>query len=260
MVAWQEINHQVQSWLKEVRTMILAEMKQQQIQVEQKTCRTDLVTNVDREVEAFYSQKIKESFANSKIHGEECEHATGLHEHPGLFWLIDPIDGTLNFIQQEADFATMLAIFENGKPKLAYIYDVMHDELFWGGPECGVYCNEKEITPPSNCPLEKGLFAMGGNLVLHNRYNIQKIAQQSLGVRVYGCAGIEFTRVLTGKTVGYLACLCPWDYAAGTILAETLGLVVKTIDGQPVNMLSSTDVLVATKSAHKEILKAIHQD
>ena len=94
----------------------------------------------------------------------------------------------------------------------------------------GVFCNDQKVAPPKNLPLEEGLFGVGGKMLLSNYRNVQSAAKKSLGVRIYGSSGIEFIHVLTGKNVSYLSHLRPWDYAAGKILAETLGLVVKTID------------------------------
>lgn len=110
---------------------------------------------------------------------------------------------------------------------------------------------------------EKSSF--GGGIVRSGRQNVaeqlpqrSKSCEKSLGVRIYGSSGIEFIHVLTGKNVSYLSHLRPWDYAAGKILAETLGLVVKTIDEESLDMLSSSDVLVATKNAHQGIIKLMN--
>ena len=91
------------------------------------------------------------------------------------------------------------------------------------------------------------MFGVGGKMLLSNYRNVQSAAKKSLGVRIYGSSGIE-----------YLSHLRPWDYAAGKILAETLGLVVKTIDEESLDMLSSSDVLVATKNAHQGIIKLMN--
>ena len=164
----------------------------------------------------------------------------------------------MNFVKQHDHFASMIAVCENGIEKLGYILDVTEDELYWGGPECGVFCNDQKVAPPKNLPLEEGLFGVGGKMLLSNYRNVQSAAKKSLGVRIYGSSGIEFIHVLTGKNVSYLSHLRPWDYAAGKILAETLGLVVKTIDEESLDMLSSSDVLVATKNAHQGIIKLMN--
>ena len=96
-------------------------------------------------------------------------------------------------------------------------------------------------------------------MLLNNYCNLQEVARNAAGTRIYGSAGIEYIHVLTGKCIAYVSHLRPWDYAPGQILAQSIGLVVKTIDGKAVNMLSSTDVLVATKNAQQEIAAIIER-
>ncbi len=254
---WEKINTCVREWMSQARTMIL-EGRARKLRVEEKTSRCDLVTNVDRFIEEFYVSRIRENFPGSRILGEEGDADENLAGFDGLLWIIDPIDGTMNFVKQHDHFASMIAVRENGADKLGYILDVAEDRLYWGGPECGVYCNDEKMSPPVDVSLEDGLFGVGGRMLLSNYRNVQDAAEESLGVRIYGSAGIEFIHVLTGKNVSYLSHLRPWDYAAGKILAETLGLVVKTIDEEPLDMISSSDVLAATKSAYRGIVKLMN--
>lgn len=255
MTDWQLIDREVKSWLKEARQQIMLQM-QQDFKVTTKTSCTDLVTAVDVSIEQFYTKQIKHCFPTAEILGEECQQAC-LKTKQGLLWIIDPIDGTMNFVKQGKDFASMLAVYEDGQPKLGYILDVVADKLYWGGPECGVFCNEKQLKTPPNQTLAAGLVGISCPMLLNNYKNLVEVAKQSSGVRIYGSAGIQYIHVLTGKCVAYVSHLCPWDFAAGKILAQTLGLDVKTIDGKAIDMLSSTDVLVATKNAQRKIAAII---
>ncbi|WP_282708913.1 inositol monophosphatase family protein [Ligilactobacillus sp. Marseille-Q7487] len=255
MTDWQEINTHVQQWLQTVKKQIKASL-QSDITVQTKTSRTDLVTNVDCLVEQYYTKQILKTFPQSQILGEESKHAE-ICWQKGLLWIIDPIDGTMNFVKQQANFTTMLAIYEDGQPKLAYILDVMQDKLYWGGPKCGVYCNDERLKAPADLHLKDGLVGISCPMLLNNYCNLQEVARNAAGTRIYGSAGIEYIHVLTGKCIAYVSHLRPWDYAPGQILAQSIGLVVKTIDGKAVNMLSSTDVLVATKNAQQEIAAII---
>ena len=94
-------------------------------------------------------------------------------------------------------------------------------------------------------------------MLIANKFNFQTIEAQSLGSRVLGSAGIEFSRVILGKQVGYASTLKPWDFAAGNALAMVLGLMVDRIDGSPLNMLKSGVVLVATKKAFATIMNIV---
>lgn len=258
MTAWKEIDQHVKVWMNYARKLILAQIKTD-VQVSTKSGPNDLVTNVDKEIEEYYVKQIKLFFPNSLILGEEGHKDSGMLKHQGYFWVIDPIDGTMNFVKEQENFASMIAIYYNGKPLLGYIYDVMKDKLFWGGPACqAVYCNNEKLNSPANLSLKDGLFGASCPMVLRNYRGINEVISKSSGARIVGSAGIEFINVMSGKLCAYLSFLRPWDYLPGKILAETLGLIVKTIDGEPVNVLSSTDVLVATDNAQSEIFKIIN--
>ena len=254
MTTWQELNDQVQLWLKDVRKQLIEGCKTE-LAISQKTSRLDLVTNIDKQVEKYLVEKIRKTFPNSKILGEEGDRDQDLAEYEDLLWIIDPLDGTMNFVKQKDHFASMIAIYENGQEKLGYILDVVNNELYWGGPECGVFCNDKPLPRVLDLSLSEGLLDVSGQMLLHDYRGTRQVAKESLGIRIYGSAGISFIHVLTGKTIGYFSHLHPWDYAAGQILANTQGLTIKSIDDSELDVLISNDVLVATKNAGNDILK-----
>ena len=255
MSEWKEIHEKVTSWFREARPQILAGRKQG-LKVQNKSSRLDLVTNIDKETEKFYRAQIKKFFPGSKILGEEGS-KDDFAQSKGMFWVLDPIDGTMNFVKQGAHFASMIAIYQDHKPVLGYIYDVLEDHLYWGGPEMGVYCDQTKLTPPKKLDLKEGLIGVNGPMLMSNYRNLQTAVKASSGPRIYGSAGIEFIHVLTGQCVGYLSHLRPWDYAAGSILATGLDLTVKTIDGKPLDVVSSEDVLVATKNAFGQVCELL---
>lgn len=244
----------VPQWLRAAKKIIFASF-QRTIDVEIKSNRNDLVTELDRQVESLLVKKIKENFPNSQIMSEESHPVINKVAEDKLLWIIDPIDGTMNFVKQKTDFAIMVGIFCDQRPIRGFIYDVVADQLYHGGPEVGVYCNQQKLMPPPDNHLADGLLGVGGVMLIHNAYGLQQIALASHGVRIYGSAGMQIIRVLKGQSVAYVSHLHPWDLAAGKILAETLGLVVKTIDGHEASVLSSVDVLVASKNAQKDIME-----
>ncbi len=101
------------------------------LQIEEKGDFTDLVTHLDKQVQEMLTQQIQSRYQGDGILGEEGGDVSSIHE--GNVWVIDPIDGTTNFIAQKTDFAIMIAYFENGVGKFGIIYDVMRDKLFHGG-------------------------------------------------------------------------------------------------------------------------------
>ena len=141
---FQGIDANVKDWLRKAREIILDSFNLS-LDVKTKSGPTDLVTNVDKEVERFYIQQIQNAYPEAKILGEETSKIHPLTNMEGLVFILDPIDGTMNFVKQKRNFASMIAVYYNNRPLLGYIYDIIRDELYWGGPVYdAVYC--KSIT------------------------------------------------------------------------------------------------------------------
>lgn len=246
-----QIDQKIQALMWQMRKETFVKMKQP-FSIDEKSGRKDLVTTIDKSNEQTIISKIRELDPTAQILGEEG-FGDQVNQINGRVWLIDPLDGTMNFVMQQNNFAIMISLYEDGIGVVGYIMDVMNQKLYHGGPN-GVFINDQQIEAPANLHLKDALIGISGPLLIDNNHNLQQIARQSRGPRMYGSAGIEFAKVLTGELVGYVSYLRPWDFAAGKILAQALNLQVKTIDGGPLSMLSSNVVLVATERASKEIV------
>lgn len=250
-----QLNQKMQVVMQTARAQVLAKMGTH-LTVAEKTSRRDLVTNVDHSNEDFLVRQIRALDPVAKILAEEGtgDQVTDMNGH---VWIVDPIDGTMNFVHQRNHFAMMVGLYVDGKPTLGYIFDVMANKLYAGGPEVGVTLNGELLAAPADVDLSAGLFGASAPLLIQDRFNMQTIIAKSLGPRIMGSAGIQISQVLAGELVGYLSYLRPWDFAAGRVLAESLGLVVSRVDGNPVNMLSLGAVLIATKRAQRSILAIV---
>ncbi|HAT55174.1 MAG TPA: fructose 1,6-bisphosphatase [Lactobacillus sp.] len=249
---YRQWDEQVTNWIDEARKNILAHFHET-LDVEQKSGRRDLVTQVDKQNEQRFVAHIRAADPDARILGEEGL-GDDVQDDQGRLWILDPLDGTMNFIKQRDDFAIMLSLYVDGVGQAAWLYDVMGNRLFHGAKGVGVWLNDKKMSAPKNLPLSEGLSGLSGPLVSHDVDHMQAIAATSLGMRIVGSAGIAFTKVLRGQQVCYISYLRPWDFATGKILAEELGLVVTTVDGQTPTVLSYGVVLVATKQAQKDIV------
>lgn len=252
-----ELDQQVLGWLQEARLSILDQLKQP-MQVNQKTSHRDLVTNVDKRIEQFYIKKIHDFMPNASVISEEG-YGDEVTKLDGDVWFVDPIDGTLNFVEQHHEFATMLALYHDGKPVLAWIMDVMNNEVVHGGPTIGVFVNKQHVDGFADKALSDGLIVMSGARLLGNQIGLPEIAKEALGFRVYGSAGISYCHVMKGQALGYISVMKPWDFAPGIALALTLGLAVTDVDGHAVDMLSSGTVVVSTPSSHEDIMRIENQ-
>lgn len=252
MLDLQIIDATVQRWLAEMRHIVLTELDKPR-EISHKQGPKDLVTNVDKLVEQFYVEKIHTLMPDAKIMSEEG-FGDNVTDMSGDVWFVDPIDGTINFVAQKQEFASMLAWYRDGQPMLAWIMDVMGNEVIHGGPASGVYLNERLLSNVADVPLEHGLIVVSGSRLLAGQMHLPEIARQALGYRVYGSAGMTFIHMCLGRSVGYITKMRPWDFAAGIMLAETLGFKVGTVDGDEINMLLSGTVLVATPQAFDQII------
>lgn len=243
---------QVKGWVEEAANFIKKELLNQ-ITVEEKSNRHDLVTNVDKATEEFLVNKIATYYPDDLIIGEE---GTGhqIKSLDGRVWIIDPIDGTMNFVKQQENFCIMIGIFENSKPVLGFIYDVMKDEFVYGGAETGVFRNGKPLAPPANAALRGGLVGVNASMFTKDTLHTRKIAGRAIGIRMLGCAGLDFLNVLTGREVAYISNLAPWDFAAGVALAEPLGLVCRKMPNETYDVLGQRQYfIVATPAVFEEV-------
>lgn len=243
----------IKTWIDEAADLIRMNLHAKR-EISQKKDRTDLVTDIDRKVQMLLIEKIKLNYPNDQILAEENGYDV-LQDMSGRVWIIDPIDGTMNFVMEKENFCIMLAVFEDGQGFLGFIYDVMSDELYWGGKEIGVYCNQSPLHHVKNSPLNEGLVGMNAYMYANNIYQAQSIGQSSMGIRVSGCAGIEFIALLKGNRLAYLSNLNPWDYAAGIVLLAELGCRYSTITGKNLSFNQREYFLAATPKAYQQILE-----
>lgn len=235
---------EIKTWIYEAGEMIKTKLASPLI-VEEKTGKSDLVTNVDKETEAFFIKKIRDHYPDDQILGEEGL-GDQVTDFRGRVWIIDPIDGTLNFVKQQENFCTMLAVYEEGIGQLGFIYEVMKDELLWGGRGVGVYLNDQEITEIPDIPLGVGIMSINTMMFLKNQFRTQEFAMAALAVRMTGCAGLGFKDLLTGKQNAYISQLQPWDYAPAKVLADQLGLKIIALNGERLDLRQKIPILAAT--------------
>ena len=242
--------------VKEAGDYILAHM-QEELHIERKSSPTDLVTRLDKEVQNFLVDRIRSHYPDDQFCSEEgCLRASVGY---GSVWVIDPIDGTNNFVAQGEDFAIMVAYFENGVGQFGIIYDVMKDACYHGGGAFQAYLNDEPLPDFKNKPLCDFLIAGNAGMLESNTWGVADLSKASLGVRVYGSAAISFSRILSGQLLAYITYLQPWDYAAASILGERLGYQIVTLSGEPVDFESRQPIMMAPKEKLAEIQSYIYE-
>lgn len=224
-------------------------------QIEAKSSAKDLVTDLDKAVQDLLMAQIVEAYPDDQIFAEEDgQHQVALDQ--GSVWVIDPIDGTVNFIAQQADFAIMLAYLEDGQGQFGLVYDVMADKLYAGGPEHGLTCNGHLLDQPAYPSLSQALVAGNTGLYAHNAFGLADLFNQSLGIRNYGCAGLSMIKVLTGQVWAYASYLYPWDYWPALIMGQARGLTLERLDGKDLDNHSRQQVIFYPQ-AYQDQVRAV---
>lgn len=257
MKQWKKTHQLILLWLKEARKRILDSLTKD-FTIATKANKNDLVTEVDRQTEQFLIEKIRGTFPDHQILGEEG-FGDNIQTTDGVIWLIDPIDGTMNFVHQQQNFAISLAIYENGTGVAGYIYDVYRDELYYAIRGEGAYFQEERLPELPDVSLEEALIGINGLWLVENKRIDHRIVtplvHRAHGIRSYGSAALEMAYVATGRLNAYLSFhLMPWDFAAGKVIVEEVGGKVTTASGKPLSILEKGSLFVATPRLHEEIL------
>lgn len=262
MTNWTEVDQNAKKWVKEAGARI-KESLQESLTIETKSNPNDLVTNVDRETEKYLIQRIKETYPNHSILGEEGQ-GDKLDSLKGVVWIIDPIDGTMNFIHQKRNFAISIGVFEDGKGKIGLIYDVIHDELYHAFEGQGAYMNETRLSPLKEVPVEESILAINATWITENKRIdpsiLTPLIKKVRGTRSYGSAALELANIAAGRIDAYVTMrLAPWDYAAGCVLLNEVGGTYSTIEGKPVSFLENNSLVAGTSTLHKTIIHQYQQ-
>jgi len=227
--------------------------------IETKSGANDLVTNIDRETELFFIEQIKAFDPTHKILGEE-----GMGEQvkslDGVVWIIDPIDGTMNFVKQHRHFMISIGIFVNGVGKLGYIFDVMREDLFSAIEGQGAWYNDSPLRKLQSVTMEESVIGINAHWVAPNRHihheKVIDMVRKVRGTRSYGSAAMEIAFVVSGKLDAYVSMrLAPWDIAGGTIIAQEVGAVATNLHGEGFDFLHQDTFIIANPAIHKELLE-----
>ncbi|MEC1521005.1 inositol monophosphatase family protein [Neobacillus niacini] len=254
---WEYIDLQAKQWVMEAGDKIRDSFSET-LNIQTKSNPNDLVTNIDKEIEQFFIHKIRITFPNHRILGEEGL-GDKVNNLDGVVWIIDPIDGTMNFIHQQRNFAISLGVYENGIGKVGIIYDVAHDELYHAIAGKGAFMNDTELPILNKVTLKEAIIALNATWVMENHridHNLLiPLVKEARGTRSYGTAALEMVFVATGRVDAYISMrLSPWDVAAGAVIIEELGGVVTNLRGNKLDFLSNDSLLVAKQGLHQTII------
>jgi len=228
--------------------------------IEQKGSFSNLVSYVDKEAELRLVKRLSEIIPGAGFIGEEGTDSEGTNEYK---WIIDPLDGTTNFLHGLPIFAISIGLTRKEQTILGVVYEVSHKECFHAIEGGKAYCNEKEIHVSRIQSLNESLLATGFPYYhtekKENYLEIIRIfLEQTHGIRRLGSAAIDLAYVACGRMEGFFEYnLKPWDVAGGAFILQQAGGKVTDFSGGN-NFLFGGE-LCAAGGVHEEMLKVIQE-
>lgn len=200
-----------------------------------KTTGTDMVTELDRESEALIMATLLEERPGDGILGEEGADRTGTS---GVRWVVDPLDGTTNYLYGFPGFNVSIAAEHAGRTVAGAVYDVVRDELFSAHLGGGATRDGVAIAPSPLADLALALVGTGFSYEPERRRRQAEVLVHVLprirDIRRQGAAAVDLCSVACGRLDGYYERgLAPWDLAAGGLVAAEAGAVVADLEGGP---------------------------
>ncbi len=219
----------------------------------------DFVTDVDRFCEDLILDRIRKAFPDHTLMSEERP----IENHsPSHVWIVDPLDGTTNFIHGFPMIAVSIAFAVRGTVVMGWVFDPLRHELFEAWQGHGASCNGRPLAPLREGPLEQALLATGfpfrSKDVLDPYLRVFKdVFVQVSGIRRAGSAALDLAYTAAGRVQGFWEIgLKPWDIAAGALLIREVGGTVTDFWATE-NYLENGHIVAGSTQVHRFLMEKI---
>lgn len=219
---------------------------------------SDYVSEVDRLAEQAIVETLLEAYPDHAILAEEG----GAQGHSDYLWIIDPLDGTTNFLHGFPQFAVSIGLQIKGVLNLAVVYDPTRNELFTATRGRGAHLNDRRLRVSKQTRLQESLIGTGfpyRDFAYLDDYlkMFRELLPKTAGLRRPGCASLDLAYVAAGRYDGFWeAGLKPWDLAAGVLLIQEAGGLVTDFDGGE-NYLATGNVVGGNPKVFSQLLQVI---
>jgi myo-inositol-1(or 4)-monophosphatase len=223
--------------------------------------RIDLVTKTDKDSEEFICNKIKEIFPDHGILAEESGSSLPDAKYQ---WIIDPLDGTTNFVHDYPSFGVSICIMKNEEPIVACVVELPVRNIYTAIIGQGAFCNNEAISVSSVDDLEKSLYVTGfgyehGERWERNMILFKRFTDIGQGVRRLGAAAVDLCHIASGKVNGFWEFdLHPWDTAAGILIVSEAGGKVTKLDGSDYSIYNN-EILATNGEIHQKMINEIQK-
>lgn len=221
--------------------------------------RTDLVTKTDRQSEEIIINEILKSFPE---HGIIAEESGSINEDSEYQWIIDPLDGTTNFVHSYPSFGISIGIYHKNKPICGIVKELPANNTYSAIIGKGAFCNGKPISVSNVSSLNNSLLVTGfgyehGEKWSTNMELFKQFTDITQGVRRLGAAAIDLCHVASGKVDGFWEFdLKPWDTAAGFLIVREAGGKITKIDGSKYS-IHKPQLLATNGKIHDEMIEIL---
>jgi myo-inositol-1(or 4)-monophosphatase len=220
--------------------------------------KNEFVSQVDREAEAIIVADIRKAYPDHAILAEESG-ATGDSEYR---WIIDPLDGTTNFLHAFPQFCVSIAVEHRGRLEQGVVFDPLRQELFTASRGAGARLDDRRIRVSRQNALEGSL--LGTGFPFRGAYDLDTYLQtmralvpKCAGIRRPGAAALDLAYVAAGRLDGFWEFgLEPWDMAAGVLLIREAGGLVTDTDGDE-HYMDSGNIITGTPKVLRELVRVI---
>lgn len=235
--------------------------------LQQKYSSADLVTEVDKGAEQLIRKLIATHFPHHGFLGEEGVEAGPLASSEAIeaalqsdyLWIVDPIDGTTNFVHGFPFFCVSIALAHKGEVIVGVVYDPMRDEMFVAEKGKGAYVHGRRLKVAQQETLKESLIASGfpadqKNALPQNLKSMVHLAPLVRNIRTSGAAALHLAYLAAGRITGFWEMsLNSWDLAAGSLLIQEAGGKVTDIEGKPYH-LEVRDVVASNGFIHDALI------
>ncbi|WP_293775408.1 inositol monophosphatase family protein [uncultured Oxalicibacterium sp.] len=224
----------------------------------------DFVTEVDQAAEQAIIEVLLNAYPDHAILAEESGASANLHDEKEFVWIIDPLDGTTNFIHGFPQYAVSIALQHKGQITQAVVYDPNRNDLFTATKGAGAFLNEKRIRVTRRDKMADALigtgfpFRQGDNIDQYMKM-FKIMTQSCAGLRRPGSAALDLAYVAAGRLDGFFEKgLQPWDIAAGSLLITEAGGIVGTFEGES-DYLYKGDVLAGSPKIFAQLVSHLSE-
>lgn len=227
-----------------------------QSDIEEKSGVANFVTKYDKQVQRKLCEKLMSLLPEAHFVGEEEESHDTIDN--GYAFIVDPIDGTTNFIKGLKCSAISVGLLKDGSPYIGVIYNPYLDELFYAEKGKGAFLNGKPIKA-SSLPLSEGIVIFGTAPYYRELSDItfsyaRKLFDHCLDIRRSGSAALDLCSIAAGRAELFFEMrLSPWDFAAAAIILQEAGAIISSMDKKPLSFKEPCSIMAAGPVAYGEI-------